>query len=352
MNNQFEKNFALAKKHENQLIACLEDYFGSSFAPTDLGEDKYRKVDFFSNCHQKISVGARVCRHTAWEYRSQVTISDNKSIHKSEHDEWMVAGKGPDYFIYGHIAPDEKELQMVVLVSLPMLRTKTGRRINKDDKDGFFVYPITDPGVVLCCWYSPEVRDDSIINILSGPKKPFEPAKKHAHSTSKGVSPNMQHQTQKRLRRYTIATLLFVSGVVFGIYFDLGIDQNEDIKQEVESPKSNLIAAEDAMAHIGQIGTVCGEVVSTKYAVHSTGRPTYLNISRPYPNQIFTAVIWGEYRRQFDILEHRYKGKWICVTGKITEYQGGAQIELQEKKYLSEVDGPTFKYVKKLLSRQ
>ena len=96
----------------------------------------------------------------------------------------MVAGKGPDYFIYGHIAPDEKELQMVVLVSLPMLRTKTGRRINKDDKDGFFVYPITDPGVVLCCWYSPEVRDDSIINILSGPKKPFEPAKKHAHSTS------------------------------------------------------------------------------------------------------------------------------------------------------------------------
>ena len=80
----------------------------------------------------------------------------------------------------------------------------------------------------------------------------------------------MQHQTQKRLRRYTIATLLFVSGVIFGIYFDLGIDQNEDIKQEVESPKSNLIAAEDAMAHIGQIGTVCGEVVSTKYAVHST----------------------------------------------------------------------------------
>ena len=402
MNNQFEKNFALAKRHENQLIACLEDYFGSSFSPAELGEDKYRKIDFFSNCRQKIPVGARVCRHTAWEYRSQVTISDNKSIHKSEHDEWMVAGKGPDYFIYGHIAPDGEDLQMVVLVSLAMLRTKKGKRINSYN---FFAYPITDPGVVLCCWYSPAVRDDPIINILSGPKKPFQPLtplrpnREPTYSTSEKhrISPPIPSQIleesppisyaryRRRSRRYqwhiAIVTVLLLSGVVFGIYSNRGMAQIEieakkrtnshqpnlivpvdamaqskpeqkqieiETRKQTESSEPNLIAPEDAMTYLDQTGTVCGEVASSKYAVQSKGRPTYLNIGKPYPNHIFTAVIWDTHRAQFGAPEQRYKGKWVCVTGRITVYQGAAQIEVQEREYLSEVDGPTFKYLNSL----
>ena len=384
MNNQFEKNFALAKRHEPQLIACLEDYFGTSFSPAELGEDKYRKIDLFSNCHQKIAVGARVASHTAWKYRDQVRINDNKNIHKSEHDEWMVEGKGPDYFIYGHIAPDGKDLQMVVLVSLPMLRTIKGKRL---DNYNFFVYPITDPGVVLCCWCSPEVRDDSIINILSGPKKPFPSLMERTYSTSEEASSNIPREPQKRLRlNYwysAIVTVLILSGIVFGIYLYSSTDQYGDGKQtetpepvliapedamaqskteekqseresrkQTETPGPILIAPEDAMAHLGQIGTVCGEVASTKYAVHSKGRPTYLNIGQPYPNHIFTAVIWGEYRAQFGTPEQKYKEKRVCVTGRITEYQGAAQIEVQEKEYLSEVDEPTFKYLKNLLSER
>ncbi|MCY3683265.1 MAG: hypothetical protein OXH16_17855 [Gemmatimonadetes bacterium] len=355
MNNQFERNFALAKRHEQQLIACLEDYFGTSFSPAELGEDKYRKIDFFSNCRQKIAVGARVTRHTAWKYRDQVRISDNKNIHKSEHDEWMVDGKGPDYFIYGHIAPDEEELRMVVLVSLSMLRTIKGKRL---DNYNFFVYPITDPGVVLCCWCSPEVRDDPIIKILSGPKKPLQPLSVPIEETDKPEEayPNISRERHRQLRRNhwysVIATVLLISGVVFGI---MSSDQEPDSKQvEMEAKKQtdfselNLIAPEDAMAHLGQIGIVCGEVASSRYATSSKGRPTYLNISKSYPNHIFTAVIWDTHRAKFGALEQIYKEKWICVTGRIADYRGAAQIEVQDREQLNEVDEQTFKYLKNL----
>ena len=144
-----------------------------------------------------------------------------------------------------------------------------------------------------------------------------------------------------------IVTVLILSGVVFGIYLYLGTDRDGDVKQ-TESSEPNLIAPEDAMAHLGQIGTVCGEVASSKYATSVNGRPTYLNIDKPYPDHIFTAVIWDTHRAQFGAPEQRYKGKWVCVTGRITAYQGVPQIEVQEREYLSEVDGPTFKYLNSL----
>ena len=370
MNSQFEKNFALAKRHEPQLIACLEDYFGTSFSPAELGEDKYRKIDFISECRQ-FTIGARVQRHTGWKYRAQVSISDNKSIHKSEHDEWMVESKGPDYFIYGHIAPDGKALQMIVLVSLPMLRTIKGKRL---DNHNFFVYPITDPGIVLCCWCSSEVRDDPIIKILSGSKKTLQPL---SVPTSRGRQversiPNIprdlsadtrlpsdkgrrQAEIQRQSRRNhwysAIVAVLLISGVVSGIYLHWGMAQTETgAKKQTELTTLNLIAPEHAMAHFNQIGTVCGEVASSMYATSSKGRPTYLNIDKPYPDHIFSAVIWDEYRAQFGIPEQRYKEKWICVTGRIIAYQGVAQIEVQEREQLNEVDEPTFKYFKKLFT--
>jgi hypothetical protein len=44
---------------------------------------------------------------------------------------------------------------------------------------------------------------------------------------------------------------------------------------------------------------VCGTVASTHYAPRSRGQPTFLNLGHAYPNEDFTAVIWGENRAQF-----------------------------------------------------
>ena len=61
-------------------------------------------------------------------------------------------------------------------------------------------------------------------------------------------------------------------------------------------------------------------------AVLPRGRPTFLNFDQPYPNQVFTLLIWGSDRSKFGDPETSYRGKRICVTGKISDYKGVPEI--------------------------
>jgi DNA/RNA endonuclease YhcR with UshA esterase domain len=90
--------------------------------------------------------------------------------------------------------------------------------------------------------------------------------------------------------------------------------------------------AQMAQNHIGEKATVCGVVASTNYASSSNGEPTFLNLGEAYPDHVFTAVIWGENRERFDEPEVKYRGKNVCVTGKIKSYRGVAQIILYSEK--------------------
>jgi hypothetical protein len=82
----------------------------------------------------------------------------------------------------------------------------------------------------------------------------------------------------------------------------------------------------EAKDHVGETATVCGNVVSTRYAASTKGQPTFLNLDKPYPNQIFTVVIWGSNRSKFGRPEVEYNEKRICITGKITEYKGVPEV--------------------------
>ena len=86
------------------------------------------------------------------------------------------------------------------------------------------------------------------------------------------------------------------------------------------------LTAEEASDHIGSTATVCGAVASTKFADRTNGRPTYLNLDRPYPDQPLTVVIWGTDRAGFGKPETRYTGKRVCVTGKIRLFRGRPEI--------------------------
>jgi DNA/RNA endonuclease YhcR with UshA esterase domain len=86
------------------------------------------------------------------------------------------------------------------------------------------------------------------------------------------------------------------------------------------------LTAAEAAKHVGEYAKVCGEVVSTKYASSSRGQPTFLNLDKPYPDHIFTIVIWGDNRSKFDQPEVKYKDKQVCVTGTIETYSGKPQI--------------------------
>jgi hypothetical protein len=91
----------------------------------------------------------------------------------------------------------------------------------------------------------------------------------------------------------------------------------------------------DAKEHFGETATVCGEVVSTRFADSTKGQPTFLNLDKPYPSQVFTIVIWGNNRSKFGAPENDYKGKRVCVTGKITAYAGLPEIVADEPKQIA-----------------
>jgi len=94
-------------------------------------------------------------------------------------------------------------------------------------------------------------------------------------------------------------------------------------------PQRKLSTA-GAKDHGGEQATVCGKVASTRYAVTTRGKPTFLNLDKPYPNQVFTVLIWGENREKFGTPEEKYRDKQVCVTGKITEYRGAPEIVVSD----------------------
>ena len=90
------------------------------------------------------------------------------------------------------------------------------------------------------------------------------------------------------------------------------------------------LTATEAKGHIGEQATVCGKVVSTRYAESSRGSPTFLNFDQPYPNQVFTLLIRGSDRSKFGDPETSYRGKRICVTGKLTSFKGVPEVVASE----------------------
>jgi hypothetical protein len=93
-----------------------------------------------------------------------------------------------------------------------------------------------------------------------------------------------------------------------------------------QAPQVKRLTAAEAKDRIGEIATVCGKVASTRYAATSRGKPTFLNLDKPYSSQVFTILIWGESREKFGTPEEKYRDKPICVTGKITEYRKAPEI--------------------------
>ncbi len=98
-----------------------------------------------------------------------------------------------------------------------------------------------------------------------------------------------------------------------------------------QEQEAKTLTAEQAAEHVGEVATVCGKVASATYASRSRGRPTFLNLDKPYPDHISTIVIWGENRGEFSEAPERvYREKRICVTGEIETYRGKPQIEVEE----------------------
>ena len=86
----------------------------------------------------------------------------------------------------------------------------------------------------------------------------------------------------------------------------------------------------EAANHIGEEATVCGDVTGTKFSDHRKRQPTFIDFGPPHPNQLFTALIWGENRDKFDYPPESLLGKTVCVSGTITEHKGRPEIKVSE----------------------
>jgi len=89
---------------------------------------------------------------------------------------------------------------------------------------------------------------------------------------------------------------------------------------------ADTVSAADAANHVGESAKVCGRVASAKYATETRRKPTFLNLDRPYPDQVFTALIWGSDRSAFSYPPESLRGQRICVKGMIELYKGRAEI--------------------------
>ena len=96
------------------------------------------------------------------------------------------------------------------------------------------------------------------------------------------------------------------------------------------------IKLEDINKHVGDSVTVCGKVFGGIFLEKSKNTPTFLNVGDAYPANPLTIVIWGDLRKEFtEKPEEFYKGREVCVTGKVELYKGKPEIILNSRNQLT-----------------
>ena len=97
---------------------------------------------------------------------------------------------------------------------------------------------------------------------------------------------------------------------------------------------ANLTPAE-AAKHVGENATVCGLVASVSTATRSNGSPTFVNLDKAYPNQVFTILTWGSDLARFSPAPSTWNGKQVCATGTISLYRNVPEIVAREAGQIS-----------------
>lgn len=95
------------------------------------------------------------------------------------------------------------------------------------------------------------------------------------------------------------------------------------------------IKIEELNNHIGDSVKVCTKIYGGIYLDRSKGTPTLLNAGGSYPNNPLTVLLWPEARAKFkDKPEEFFKGKNVCITGKLILYKEKPEIIIGEESQL------------------
>lgn len=92
-----------------------------------------------------------------------------------------------------------------------------------------------------------------------------------------------------------------------------------------DSPAASATVVNKGPEEKSESGSICDKVYSTKL-LEGSGM-VFLNLGGEYPNQKMTIVIKGKDREKFKVSpEIAFKGKTICVTGTVTNYNGKPEV--------------------------
>jgi hypothetical protein len=90
--------------------------------------------------------------------------------------------------------------------------------------------------------------------------------------------------------------------------------------------RADTLTTSEAAKHVGENATVCGVVAGVHTATSSKGLPTFVNLDKAYPNQVFTILIWGSDLSKFSPAPASWDGKRVCATGTIALYRNVPEI--------------------------
>jgi len=95
-----------------------------------------------------------------------------------------------------------------------------------------------------------------------------------------------------------------------------------------------LVSIDSIPTHIGDDVMICDKVIDA-FKPAGENKLIYLNFGGKYPDEKFTAVIFPKDQPKFPFNPiNVLNDKNVCITGKISEYKGKAQMVLNDPSQL------------------
>lgn len=103
----------------------------------------------------------------------------------------------------------------------------------------------------------------------------------------------------------------------------------------------DTISAEMAASKVGEEVMIKAKVVTVFFAKNSTGKPTFLNLVKPFPDNPIAIIIFENELKKLNINAIEYVGKTVIVKGIVKyykdeekPYKNKASITIYDKKQL------------------
>lgn len=126
----------------------------------------------------------------------------------------------------------------------------------------------------------------------------------------------------KSLRKFAKKAIPVIAFILL-----MGLILSRVYRPDTELTPEITISAEQAHNHVGKTAKVCGTAASARFIENIGGKPTFINLGEPHPDQVFTIVIWENDRAAWSHPpEQLYRNRDICVTGRIQLHEGVPQI--------------------------